>query len=61
SVGAQHEHIKISEIYSNQSTPKLVDKSISSSKLQLRGQYHYGPEVEETEILPNDPENTDHK
>ncbi|CAF2050728.1 unnamed protein product [Rotaria magnacalcarata] len=61
SVGAQRERIKTSEIYSNQSTPKLVDKSISSSKFQLHGQYHYGPEVEETEILPNDPESTDHK
>ncbi|CAF3470743.1 unnamed protein product [Rotaria sp. Silwood1] len=61
SVGAQHEQIKITEIQSRQSTPKLIEKSISSSQLQLRGQYHYAPEVEEVEILPNDPENIDHK
>ncbi|CAF0862886.1 unnamed protein product [Rotaria sordida] len=61
SVGPQHEQIKITEIQSPQSPPKLIEKNVSSSKLQLRGQYHYAPEVEEIEILPNDPENIDHK
>ncbi|CAF3906802.1 unnamed protein product [Rotaria sp. Silwood2] len=61
SVGAPYEQIKITEIQSPQSSPKLIEKNVSSSKLQLRGQYHYPPEAEETEILSNDPENIDHK
>ena len=32
---------------------------ISLSSIQFRGQYHYGPEMEEMEILANDPENID--
>ena len=34
---------------------------ISSSKSQSHSQYHYGPEVEEIEILSNDPENIERK
>ena len=79
SVGGQHDHIKISEIQSPQSSAKPSEKrkdyflpkektisfdgetllDLSVSSIQFRGQYHYGPEAEEVEILPNDPENID--
>jgi hypothetical protein len=44
---------------SQQSTPKLaIDQT--SSQLFI-GQFHYGAEVEENEILDNDPENSDRR
>lgn len=39
----------------------FLSLGILSPKPQLRGQYHYGPEAEEIEILKNDPENAEHK
>jgi hypothetical protein len=63
SVGGQHEQIKITEIQSPQSPSGTMEKNMSqkSANLQLRGQYHYGPEAEEIVILSNDPENIDHQ
>ncbi|CAF1319769.1 unnamed protein product [Rotaria sp. Silwood1] len=43
---------------SQHSTPKLTDQNTSQP---LIGQYHYGAEIEENEILEKDPENLDLK
>ena len=39
----------------------LLRSDTSISSIQFRGQYHYAPEVEEIEIIPTDPENSEHK
>ena len=44
---------------SQQSTPKLTHQT--SSTHSFVGQFHYGAEMEENEILENDPENSDHR
>jgi hypothetical protein len=44
---------------SQQSTPKLTHQT--SSTHSFVGQFHYGAEMEENEILENDPENSDYR